>query len=622
MRGIFAMLMVGLLVVSVRQSLFNLRIAAASKPMSPVAFLRRVIPEKVLVGPNILVDHDFDAPHGESFLAISPQNSNHLIDASMTFARTDEGTYVKTYSSADGGKSWNDAAPLGDRSFIRSYDPQVAFGVAGTAYLALLRDGNGPRMWVYRSMDGGLGWQRTAQLQGADHEQLAVDTSQGPHRGRVYISIPQRGKMYLYSSDDDGRTFVARRLTMSVGDVQAQGLVVLRDGTLVVGMMKYTAFGGAKPNPQVGYHFESVFSTNGGSSFSSRHTIANSQSDVAIRDVPGSLSILHDMTRDADWTAQLAGDSSKGPYKNRLYAAWPAFIAGHGRIYTAYSTDRGSSWSRPIPVGIGSVRGDGNGHAALAVNANGVVGLTFHHVPAYGTRRSFDLYFTASTNGGRSWLSPVRVSSQTSSPASNGNLGLMAEIRSPHADGLGVLYFSAFSESPFGGEYMGLAADSAGAFHALWQDSRSGTSHLYTARVELIRGNGSQQRGIETPHSLNTMVTLSFDSTVYDPRSGDYALPIRLRNTSQTAIRAPITVRLTQYQARNLPVRSFSVLNATNGERGVGAVIDYTKALGASRELLPGALTEAVVWRIHLNDPADLATLFLKFDARGHVAKK
>ncbi len=623
--------------------------------------------DRITVGPNILVDHDFNGAHGESLLAINPRNGKNLIDASMTYARTDEGIYIKTYSSADGGYTWDDAAPLGDRAFVRSWDPQLAFGVSGTAYLVMfdraidgrhMYDGLGRKtgtdghtiMELYRSTDGGLTWLRPTRLPSGDHAQIAVDRNNGRYRGRIYVTAPGSASpgdppdsLYLYRSDDDGRTFGLRKVVVpgrAVGEDKsfdgyagAEGLAVLNDGTLVVGIGRTSGFRtAADPHALIVQHFSTVYSTDGGNSFSPEYKIADGSMGTRDNVFAGATGNYYHTSPIPTWM-ELTADSSRSPYSNRIYATWPVVVAGHARVYVSYSKDRGRSWAPPSLIGTGGAS-DENDHQAIAVNNRGVVGLSFHHALASLGPRTYNIYFAASTNGGRSWIPATRVSSQTSFPASPGNLQPGAEslpgsnppgsgqMQARDLQGLGLSYHNEFGESAEGGDYMGLAADSGGAFHALWQDSRYGTFHLYTARITVARGSRGLRR-FGAPTSLNAKLTLSVDPGMYDPKTGDYILPIRLKNTSMDVIGGPLTVRLTQFESpvfKTLrPIRGFAVLNAPNKARGIGAAFDYTGALGGSGELLPGTLTDAVAWRIHLENPAALGELFLKFDVQGSL---
>jgi hypothetical protein len=113
------------------------------------------------------------------------------------------------------------------------------------------------------------------------------------------------------------------------------------------------------------------------------------------------------------------------------------------------------------------------------VNDRGVLASTWYETAqddaGEGCKRGcFDEYFSASVDGGVTFLPPVRVSSQRS-----------------------YRKWRLSTENRFGngGDYMGLTADATGAFHPFWADSRSGTFQIYTAVVKV---EGPAARG-ESP---------------------------------------------------------------------------------------------------------------------------
>src|SRR3712207_588288 len=103
---------------------------------------------------------------------------------------------------------------------------------------------------------------------------------------------------------------------------------------------------------------------------------------------------------------------------------------------------------------------------SVAVNKDGVVGLTWYERRKEAGGECQHLYFTASLDGGKSFLPQVRVSAAPSCPDTPRN-GQSAK------------------RWPGGGDYSGLAASADGAFHALWSDSRDGIYQLRTARVQV-----------------------------------------------------------------------------------------------------------------------------------------
>lgn len=107
----------------------------------------------------------------------------------------------------------------------------------------------------------------------------------------------------------------------------------------------------------------------------------------------------------------------------------------------------------------------------MATGGAGVVALSWYdardHLAA-GETACFEAFFTASLDGGESFLEPVRVSGAHSCPhtAANGTAG---------------------ERWPAGGDYSGLVYLGDDLFRLLWADSRDGTVKLRTATVRIRR---------------------------------------------------------------------------------------------------------------------------------------
>ena len=105
---------------------------------------------------------------------------------------------------------------------------------------------------------------------------------------------------------------------------------------------------------------------------------------------------------------------------------------------------------------------------ALTINRRGVVGIAWtdaRHGPPQAD--CYDIYFTASLDGGASFLPEQRISDVTSCPttAANGAIGRIF--------------------APSGGDYIGMVADGEGRFRLLWTDARDGPFRLWTTDVEV-----------------------------------------------------------------------------------------------------------------------------------------
>ena len=102
----------------------------------------------------------------------------------------------------------------------------------------------------------------------------------------------------------------------------------------------------------------------------------------------------------------------------------------------------------------------------LAVNPDGVVGIAWYDRRINPHAACQHTYFTASLDGGRSVLPPVRLSQAESCLEGPGNAWVA-------------------NSWPMGGDYGSLVIDGDGRFHIVWADSRSGRSALRRAVVSV-----------------------------------------------------------------------------------------------------------------------------------------
>ena len=116
----------------------------------------------------------------------------------------------------------------------------------------------------------------------------------------------------------------------------------------------------------------------------------------------------------------------------------------------------------------------------MAVNKDGIVGVVWYDgrndpSPIKGSFRCQDIYFTASLDGGETFLPEVKVSTKRSCPVSPQNVQTALRF-------------------PAGGEYIGMSATPDGSFRILWSDNRAGTYQLRFAttkvNAKVVRGRG------------------------------------------------------------------------------------------------------------------------------------
>jgi hypothetical protein len=594
---------------------------------------------KVVVGPNILVSRDGDVPHVELMVATSPRTSNNLLGAAITATRPNGGWACRAYSSTDGGATWK-ASEFPEQVKWGGGDPQTVFSAQGTPiFVALTMNKNDKgkdcaSMHVWRSEDHGETWEKPSEIGCSpswDHEQMVVDTTKGRYSGRIYIAALYDYPVYrvgVFRSDDDGRSWVGPVEaangggTIGINDVTP---VVLSDGTLIVPYGDFPFLPDKRPTKGIAHeNFWTVESTDGGVTFSAPR-----------RSVTQSINIDDKESKIAGF-GKFAADSEGKEYRDRLYTVWEDARFGNYRILFSRSADRGKTWSEPKTLESGLDKGVKQWQPAVAVNKDGVVGVTWFDSREDKAGKQYHQYFAASTDGGDSFTKPVQVSSELSDPNGRGNSQLSPMVW-VHEGTISLSTISAASRWGSGGDYMGLAADKDGAFHPFWADARSGTFQVYTSRVAVemppkedpSKKAGAAAAAAAKPASPPPLVEASlvdkvefvFDPTSWDPDKKQLSIPVRLKNVSSQPIYPPVKIEVSGFgfpeyendddkkrNAENAP----TILNSSNGKGKEGAVVEMSGAIAGSDALQPGALTNPVVFRLQLVDPTKMPTIRLK----------
>ena len=130
------------------------------------------------------------------------------------------------------------------------------------------------------------------------------------------------------------------------------------------------------------------------------------------------------------------------------------------------SADRGDTWSRPAVVGSAPVDATARRIPGIAVNNRGVLGVAWIERRVRSGDRCQEVYFSASLDGGTTFLTPQRVSTSSCGD-------------SP-ADAI------AFRRWPTNGDYFGFATMPDGRFRMLWPEMRGGTSTLLTTLIDVV----------------------------------------------------------------------------------------------------------------------------------------
>jgi hypothetical protein len=237
-----------------------------------------------------------------------------------------------------------------------------------------------------------------------DHEQMTVDQTTGKYAGRIYIGALYGYPVYtvgVFRSEDDGRSWTGPVEaangggTIGINDIQP---MVLSDGTLVVPYADFDFLPGkAKMTGKGSSSAWMVLSEDGGVSFGKPRKIQTIQYNLDDK-VGERLSMF----------PAFAVDNHTKEYRDRIYVVWTDFRYGPIRLLFSHSEDRGLHWSEPMLLDPGTPKDAMQGQPVVAVNKDGVVGVTWYDTRDSKDGSQFNEYFTASLDGGKSFLPAIR----------------------------------------------------------------------------------------------------------------------------------------------------------------------------------------------------------------------
>lgn len=245
------------------------------------------------------------------------------------------------------------------------------------------------------------------------------------------------------------------------------------------------------PMPKFGL----VTSTDGGASFSHYHRIA-----ITHRLVSHDMYIARgrgDLILSGNFMAgpSFAVAPPESPFADRLFAAWQDIPSdGTSRIFLAWSSDRGSTWSSPVQMDAAASQTIRQGVPMVVASKQGVLGVAWFDGRLAPDNHGYDVYFTASMDGGLSFQPAIRVSTATSIPARGQNIAPAVNVSTPTPDGTVAVQMSApYSQRATGADYSTMAVDALGRFHPLWPDARGKSWQLYTATIHVFTGESLRQ---------------------------------------------------------------------------------------------------------------------------------
>jgi hypothetical protein len=418
---------------------------------------------------NVRITHDRYREHVGPSLAANPREPRQLLVACQASPATPE--LIVTYISSDAGASWQNgglppqpaAGPAGD-------DVTVAFDAIGRGYICATRSGHASNLnpanpdanravYVWRTDDGGRGFSAPVTVvegQYSDHPWIATG-GQTPAAQDVYVAWGAGNShtaLDLARSDDGGQSFAPPRRIL--GEATAPSLVsagpqlATTPHGLVCAVCDWTTHKDSSGD-MVG-EVVAVCSTDAGHSFAAPVHLGWESAAIAL---PG------------DVKPNSGPTVAASPQGDALYVAFPKHQprAGHSDIVMTASYDHGRTWSRAVTATPDDdvIYFQPN----LAVDAAGRVAISAF---ALANGRVDEVLLLSrpreplSRPGELRFRPPVRLTTTSFDPhnpttASRGKYGAW-----------------------WIGDWQGIAA-SAGAFHLVWNDTRTGKLDLYAAMV-------------------------------------------------------------------------------------------------------------------------------------------
>jgi hypothetical protein len=632
----------------------------------------------VSVGPNLRVSaNTASGSRNECWIAASASAPQFLVAVSQSSAGNAEATTgprrCMTAISRNSGETWREVTlPKQDEG---AFDPMTVAGVDGRVYVmqgvlgqnaagvsgGARREGT---IRVWSTADEGRHWRGPVELKcpvAPDHPRMAVDTTDGPHRGRLYIAwnevsdtvFKKKYHIFLNYSDDGGQTFTDSALLASDdnGKLVTTEPIVLSDGTLLVSYYQYfLPLSGKRNEHQPVYVLRS---TDGGDSFASPEKVG----EVG---VSGWRHLRRDFARAFTLPIFTADTSPTSRFRDHIYTVWDDERDGRANIWLSMSSDKGRTWSTPRALNDNPAPAEGTPPdfrmtPVVAVNKNGVVGVAWYDRRDDPTRRCWKQYFTASTDGGATFLPNTAISSAASCPdkdmaptvyVSNAGKeiddtipsqdelsGLSDSDRRQYEEELGIV--AALKEIDTGktarlrvsfdkgrsvwpGHYTGLTADSNGAFHPLWADRRNKLQQIFTARVEVT---SAPDGPVPTTHesTVTQMVQIIGGPAKFDEAKGTATFEVQIRNVSDRAIYAPVRMRVTPVAAGSTGP-SATIVDSDAPAAGGSGMWDFSKLLGTRGRLDPSMVSETKTVTIKTKRESGLDGL-IEFEVVGQLPR-
>jgi BNR repeat-like domain len=354
--------------------------------------------------------------------------------------------FIAMATSSDGGSTWTDQRALctclGSHG---QFDPTIeVVSATGAVYSAFL---NGDRHDGFstvftKSLDHGAHWTAPVHVYGSvswtDKPEIATSAD-----GKdVYVSWngPQGGDLYVGQSHDYGATWTQQKLSDSKRYYYAYDARVLADGTVVFSESSIVYSGAKNVQGEVWHH--AVISRDNGATWE----------DHVVAKLPVGEACVADGCKPDFYIGQTSVVSDSPGHLVFAYEG-PTATGGPQRVYVATSSDEGRTWGAGVPL---SVAGEDATQPRLASSGGGDVRMWYMQTSGGDNPDAWNVWYRSSSNGGRSWSSPVKIDDAA---AGDGNPGYI------NANGFDEIY----------GDYGEIAVTSRGKTFATWGEGFSYT---------------------------------------------------------------------------------------------------------------------------------------------------
>ncbi|QLG44710.1 sialidase family protein [Costertonia aggregata] len=400
---------------------------------------------------EVLISEGINFPITEPHFVINPNNEQHYLVAAIVATEPEvldsnfPASHIVLFQSYDAGLTW--VAEHFDDNVSLGADPWLALNDMGTVILSALtkfKDKKPVYLATYTSTDEGKTWEYSQNF-GFGHDRQSMILNP---KTQEFLIVSSK-----YLQDDRNR----RRSGLMAIQLSSKG-TFMRSSTYLHGNvdiqmnMPVMTTEGELLIPYIGYLSNNKMlkqkntwllpSDNFGKTFHDPLLMFNATT--------GHTNIVIDTTSN---------------FKNRIYSlkALGAFREFKG-FELLYSDNAGESWSDQKRIGQSTGKSDYMRNANMAVNKDGTLAIFWYDRRNHPDKN--DIYFTASTDGGITFLPEIRITKVSTIPTTdaNGWTGKRWAV---------------------GGDYSGIQPLSNGSFQIVWADSRNGFYQLFTKNIKI-----------------------------------------------------------------------------------------------------------------------------------------